>query len=176
MTFFLAGVALLAAAAAVEPSCRASESGKSLDFWLGDWVVTSEDGSTTFGANSVDLALDGCAIFERWKGASGGEGNSLFAFDARKGAWEQVWVTGDTSKAGGLKHKKLIDAKDGVAIFQGEIISDSGEPYLDRTTLTRLDDGRVRQLIEISTDGGKNWRATFDGYYAKDAGDPPTDR
>jgi hypothetical protein len=43
----------------------------------------------------------------------------------------------------------------------------SGEIYLDRTTLTPLEDGRVRQLIEISTDGGHSWRSIFDGYYSR---------
>ncbi|MFZ5618091.1 MAG: hypothetical protein ACOZAA_12320 [Pseudomonadota bacterium] len=163
-----AGLALFAATAA-EPPCRAHEQGKALDFWLGEWTVTSEDGGTHFGDNRIELAVGGCAVFEHWKSAAGGEGKSLFAFDARSGRWEQVWVTSDTTKPGSLKHKSLTGHVDASVRFQGEIIPHSGEPYLDRTTLTPLEDGRVRQLIEISTDGGENWKATFDGYYRRNA-------
>ena len=166
MPLFLAGIAFLAASAA-EPPCRAAEGGKVLDFWLGEWTVASADGATHFGDNSITMAPGGCAIFEHWRGATGGEGHSLFAFDARDESWEQTWVTGDTSTPGGLKHKTLVAAGAGRAVFQGEIIADGGAPYLDRTTLTALDDGRVRQLIEISTDNGATWRAVFDGCYKK---------
>ena len=113
------------------------------------------------------MAPDGCAIFENWTGADGGEGKSLFSFDARRGAWDQVWVTGDTSKPGGVKHKRLTHRiNDGVR-FEGEALSIAGKPWLDRTTLTPADDGRVRQLIETSIDGGATWKAVFDGYYRR---------
>jgi hypothetical protein len=36
---------------------------------------------------------------------------------------------------------------------------------LDRTTLTPLSDGRVRQVIEISRDHGTTWQTGFDAYY-----------
>jgi len=158
---------LLVAAGDAEPPCRAADDGKALDFWLGEWTVTSEDGVTPFGVNRIEMALDGCAIFENWTGSTGGEGKSLFSFDARRGVWDQVWVTGDTGKPGGVKHKRLTQHVGGGVRFEGTLISENGAPYLDRTTLTPLGDGRVRQLIEISTDGGKSWRATFDGYYAR---------
>jgi hypothetical protein len=47
---------------------------------------------------------------------------------------------------------------------------------LDRTTLTRESDGRVRQMIEISRDEGIAWEAVFNGTYVrKDAGAPPSE-
>lgn len=163
----VAGLSFLLAASAPEPPCRAHAEGKALDFWLGEWVVASENGAVGYGENRIELAAGGCAIIENWEGASGGVGKSLFTFDARTGAWDQVWVTSDTSKAGGLKRKTLIEHVGAGVRFQGEVISESGAPYLDRTTLTLLEDGRIRQLIEISTDGGESWRAVFDGYYAR---------
>jgi hypothetical protein len=166
MSLILASFAILAAAAS-EPPCRAHPDGKALDFWLGDWEVTSEDGETHFGDNRIELAASGCAVFEHWKGAGGGEGKSFFSFDARAGRWDQVWVTSDTTKPGGLKRKTLIAHVGAGVRFQGEILSGDDAPYLDRTTLTPLEDGRVRQLIEISTDGGQSWRPIFDGYYSR---------
>ncbi|HNR76904.1 MAG TPA: hypothetical protein PKM48_07215 [Parvularculaceae bacterium] len=167
MQFVAALSFLLAAGAAdAEPPCRSAAHGKALDFWLGEWTVASEDGATRFGENRIERALDGCAVFEHWRGASGGEGKSLFYFDARADRWEQIWVTADTTRPGGLKRKLLVDFAGAGVRFQGELKSEAGAPYLDRTTLTPLEDGRVRQLIEISTDDGATWKATFDGYYA----------
>jgi hypothetical protein len=40
---------------------------------------------------------------------------------------------------------------------------------LDRTTLTPLGNGRVRQVIETSRDGGKTWRVGFDAVYVPQA-------
>ena len=156
----------VAPAHAEEGVCAAHENGDALDFWLGEWRVTSPDGATAYGENRIEKALGGCAIFEHWKGAGGGEGKSLFYFDARSGDWAQLWVTGDTSRPGGLKHKKLIERIDGGVRFQGAYAGrDAGETITDRTTLTPLADGAVRQHIEISQDGGASWQTNFDATY-----------
>jgi hypothetical protein len=51
--------------------------------------------------------------------------------------------------------------------FQGEIPKPDGTSYLDRTTLSPLSGNRVRQVIEISRDGGKTWQVTFDAEYPR---------
>jgi hypothetical protein len=38
---------------------------------------------------------------------------------------------------------------------------------LTRVTFRPLPDGGVRQTFEGSTDGGKTWTASFDGFYKK---------
>lgn len=151
------------------PPCRAHENGSALDFWLGDWRVTSLDGKTEFGTNRIVADLDGCVVFENWTSAQGDEGKSLFSFDVRTGVWEQVWVTPDTSRPGGLKHKKLIERfDDGGVRFQGSYPGRrEGVEVLDRTTLTPTENGAVRQHIEVSTDGGATWRTTFDALYVR---------
>ena len=154
--------------AADAPPCRAHDMGRALDFWLGDWRVTSMDGKTVYGENHVTADLGGCAIHEDWTAASGGKGKSLFFFDAREGRWEQIWVTADTARPGGLKHKRLIARlADGGVRFQAELTGAGGGSYLDRTTLTPQADGSVRQLIEVSTDAGATWRAVFDSLYRR---------
>jgi hypothetical protein len=50
--------------------------------------------------------------------------------------------------------------------FQGLVRRPDGTLVLDRTTLTPLPDGRVRQKIEQSADEGKTWRA-WEGLYAR---------
>jgi hypothetical protein len=153
-----------AAAAASEP-CRDAPNGKALDFWIGDWTVTAVADGAFQGTSRIESVLGGCAVIENWH-EDGGEGKSLFAFDARSGLWNQTWVTEDTSRPGGLKTKALIAAGPGGDVrFQGTIFVAPGVTVLDRTTLTPLKDGRVRQTIEISRDGGTTWKANFDAYY-----------
>jgi hypothetical protein len=41
---------------------------------------------------------------------------------------------------------------------------------VQRISWTRLEDGRVRQLWEATTDGGKTWTIAFDGLYKRRPG------
>ncbi|MBI3678403.1 MAG: hypothetical protein HY243_17470 [Proteobacteria bacterium] len=162
--------------------CRADAMGRALDFWVGDWTVTNVDG-TKAGENSVEPILDGCAIMENWHGVDkGDDGESLFTYDARRKTWDQVWVTQDTTRPGGLKRKTLTGILYANAVrFEGKIEMKPGVTIIDRTTLTPWLDGRVRQTIEWSKDDGKTWKAVFDAYYnrkghpdlgARKGGDP----
>jgi len=167
----LFSAALLIFASAATPSmaqsvCTDHPEGGALDFWVGAWRVTSPDGAVPYGDNKIEKALGGCAIFEHWASARGGEGKSLFSFNARSGDWEQLWVTPDTARPGGLKHKKLIEKfADGGVRFQGSYEGNKDNNIVDRTTLTPNDGGSVRQHIEISMDDGETWRTTFDALY-----------
>lgn len=163
-SLWLLVLGLAAPALASEPAtCEDSATYHRLDFWVGEWDVFS-DGQLV-GTNAIEKILSGCAVLEHWTGAGGGQGKSLFYVDDQ-GTWKQVWVTQQAIRAGGIKEKvwQSLDADDSVR-FQGKIHRDDGAEYLDRTTLTRLDNGDVRQLIELSTDGGENWQPTFDAIY-----------
>lgn len=161
---FLGGQAAQAQDSDTVPPCRATEVGRVLDFWLGEWRVTNDDDTQTYGSNSVVWDANGCAIHEYWESANGTRGTSLFYFSINEQTWHQVWVTGDTSQPWGLKHKDLIAFGDGIVQFQGEQEGADG-PYLDRTTLVPHPNGTVRQVIEVSTDDGENWRTVFDAVY-----------
>jgi len=151
--------------------CREQAMGRILDFWIGDWTVTNVDGSKA-GENRVERILDGCAVIEHWHGAQAGDdGMSLFSYDARRHSWDQVWVTADTSRPGGLKHKMLKEVLYPAApVFEGVIVARKGVTILDRTTLTPWPDGRVRQTIEWSRNGGKSWKTVFDAFYNRKGG------
>jgi len=152
------------AAEEVEPKlCADNEAYTLLDFWVGDWEVFTGDKKA--GDNHIEKILNGCAVAELWRGADGGEGQSLFFVDTN-GNWQQVWVTEWAANPGGVKEKSQVELSDGDGVrFQGTISHPVYGSYLDRTTLTPNTDGTVRQLIEISTDGGDNWKATFDALY-----------
>ena len=164
------GCGLIFGSAHAEPAvmaCRDLPNAKALDFWVGDWNVIAVANARKEGDSRIERVLDGCAIIENWHGVDANDdGKSLFTFDARSQLWDQVWVTQDTSRPGGLKNKHMIGAYgDGGVRFQGTISVRPGTVVLDRTTLTPLKDGRVRQTIEWSKDGGTSWVVGFDAYY-----------
>jgi hypothetical protein len=167
----LATPGLLAAGTLPAPAsrpCLEQPRGRALDFWVGDWKVVNAADGTAAGENRIERLLDGCAVTETWHGVEkGDDGMSLFTYDARRHVWDQVWVTQDTSRPGGLKHKTMTGILYANAVqFQGAIATPKGQ-VLDRTTLTPWRDGRVRQTIEWSKDGGKAWRVVFDAFYIR---------
>ena len=135
--------------------CRQSPRMHALDFWIGRWDVSQ--GGQLVGTNTIESTLDGCAILEHWRDVEGGEGTSLFYYDQSADAWKQVWITDQALRLGGTKEK----------IEQKEYTSSSRIRFqgIDRTTLTREADGKVRQLIESPAEDGKTWRTTFDAIY-----------
>jgi hypothetical protein len=166
--------AVAAISAPARMPCREQYRGHALDFWLGDWRVVNASDGTPAGENRIERRLDGCAITETWHGADkGDDGMSLFTYDVRRHTWDQVWVTQDTSRPGGLKHKTMTGILYANAVrFQGAIATPKGT-VLDRTTLTPWRDGRVRQTIEWSKDGGKVWKVVFDAFYIRNGAPNP---
>jgi hypothetical protein len=135
------------------------EGGTALDFWLGEWDVRV--GGETVGTNHIEKILGGAAILEHWQSRDGARGESLFYFLPDAGQWKQVWVV----EGAQVVKEKLSTPVDGGLRFEGEARLSDGARIPDRTTLTLSDDGTVRQLIEISRDGGSTWTATFDAVY-----------
>jgi hypothetical protein len=148
--------------------CEADPTFHDLDYWLGEWRVTS--GGKEVGTNRIAKIMGGCAIVEEWKDADGSEGRSLFFHPPGSSNWRQVWLTPAATSLGGSKEKELVSREPGGLLrFQGELRSAArpGSVLLDRTTLTPLSGGRVHQVIEISRDVGAHWETTFDGTYER---------
>jgi hypothetical protein len=137
-----------------------------LNFWTGHWRVYV--GDTLVGTNRISKVLQGCAVVEEWRDARGGSGQSLFYVEPSLRQWKQVWVTDAAQRPGGVKEKRLIARVPGGGVrFQGELRQADGRIVLDRTSLMPLPDGEVRQLIEVSSDGGMTWHPTFDARYRR---------
>ena len=133
-----------------------------LDFWVGEWEVRDPSGELQ-GHNEIVKVLNSCAIIENWTTISHHDGKSLFYYDGPHKQWKQVWVTSD----GSMKEKAFIERySDGGTRFQGTLLMKDGSTVLDRTTLTPLRDGRVRQVIEQSADNGKTW-GSWEGVYTR---------
>ena len=148
----------------IEPqSCAHNEQYGMLDFWLGDWDVYV--GDNLVGRNTIEKTMKGCAVLEHWQSIDGGRGTSLFYVDGQR-TWKQVWVTEYGTMPGGVKektHQPLADERR--VRFQGRVYAEDDKSYLDRTTLTDLDNGHVRQVIEVSMDEEATWKAVFDAEY-----------
>jgi tetratricopeptide (TPR) repeat protein len=142
--------------------CAASAESAQFDFWVGDWDVTV--GGVRAGQSHVEKILNGCIVFENWTGASGYVGKSFNLYDAQKKRWQQTWVDG----VGGIT-EYFGEWKDGALRFQakGTIPSGQTTPVDQTMDFYKLDDGRVRQFIQQTPDGGKTWSVVFDGIYAR---------
>lgn len=167
---------LLAAPLAVSPApaqegatsfprpCEDDPQRRELDFWLGAWRVVGADGPAEgreMGRSRIERRHGGCVIVERWRSArGGGSGQGLSYVDPADGRWRQVWVgsTGTVVRYEG-------ERRDGAVRFQGRVTSADGTERLSRAVLEPLPDGRVRQRIERSEDGGSTWAEYFHGIY-----------
>jgi len=160
-----AGYAATSPDAAPQPGGCPAAAGQPLGFWLGNWDVYA--GEKLDGHDVVESALNGCAVIERWHDASGFDGMSLFWFEPHSRQWKQVWVTDHALAPGGLKEKFLLFAGPDSVRFQGTVWVGPDRMILDRTTLRRLDGGRVGQLIEYSKDGGTTWVIAYEAVYRR---------
>jgi len=143
------------------PKACAAPEYRQFDFWLGDWTVTDPKGDVA-GTNVITLEMGGCVLHEHWVGSKGGNGESFNIYDGATKQWHQTWVdNGGTllSLNGGLV--------DGRMVLSGPGQGPKGEPITNRIAWEKLADGRVRQKWDVSSDGGKTWTNSFDGYYAK---------
>lgn len=155
------------------PACSEVAGFGELDFWVGEWDVY-EKGELA-GHNRIEKILDGCAVLEHWSSEGGGDGKSLFYYLPEEDTWKQVWVTGFAAMPGGIKEKALVERLPGGGLrFQGRVPRPGGRSVLDRTTLTPLPEGRVRQVIEISGDEGETWESGWDAVYVPAGSPAPT--
>lgn len=147
-----------------EPACRSS-SYRQFDFWLGEWQVSRASDGEPVGTNRITRILDGCVIREEYSSRSGYAGTSYNIYDGTTGRWHQTWVdnTGLLLQLdGGLEGDRMV--------LSGSRVDREGRPVLDRISWTPVEEGRVRQVWEVSRDDGASWRTIFDGLYAPESG------
>ncbi|MBV9960375.1 MAG: tetratricopeptide repeat protein [Acidobacteria bacterium] len=151
---------VLAAVARLTNPCASQMEYQQFDFWVGEWVVTSE--GQTVATSSIQRIVKSCIIFENYQQADGYLGKSFNFYDAHLHRWRQTWVDvrGFVSEFSG-------EFKDGAMRFEGESHLADGSKVLRHMTLFKLSPDRVRQLSEVSTDDGKTWRVNYDFIYTR---------
>jgi hypothetical protein len=110
-------------------------------------------------------------VLEEWESAGGGSGSSFNVYDQPTKQWHQFWV--DASGTNWLSSDKQgnpVTLRGGIR--DGAMILTSHPDTLPaigqtRVTWRPLPEGGLRQTFESSTDGGKTWTVSFDGFYKK---------
>lgn len=133
------------------------------DFWVGEWEVVTTAGDKPAGRSRIEKILDGWVIQENWTSASASSGKSFNTYDPRTRRWRQHWVDDSGTVT------DYVDGvfKDGSLRFEASSIDPDGSKK--QRTMTFFDQGpdRVRQLGEVSADGGKTWQVEFDLTYRR---------
>lgn len=152
-------------AAPVLAPCTAAEY-RQFDFWVGNWDVKDPAGQV-IGTNRITREYDGCVLQEHWeaRGAQKQIGSSFNTYSPAARHWHQTWVDstgGFLLLDGGMAGKSMVLA--------GEMPARRGTGTVrHRIAFTPNADGTVRQLWEISVDGGQTWKVSFDGTYVRQA-------
>jgi hypothetical protein len=142
------------------PKPCSSAHARDFGFWVGAWEVTANE--KVAGNNTITTILDGCVLLEEYSAASSAyTGKSFNYYDDADGKWHQVWV--DNS---GLRLHLSGGFADGRMVMSGER-KQGDDTIVDRITWHNNDDGTVRQVWDVSKDGGASWNPVFDGLYTK---------
>lgn len=149
------------AQAAAKYPCAADSSYQRLAFWVGDWDVVDSTGAR-YAAQRVHSAVDACAVTAEWTGLGGSRGLGVSAYDAKLGAWKQVYVTNQVPSPAGVFVRKSDASYKGPGVrFIPMIDPAPGELAVSRVTIMPFGDHGAMQLFEDSRDGGKTWRTVF---------------
>jgi hypothetical protein len=89
-----------------------------------------------------------------------GRGRSINVYNVADAMWHQTFVAANGQLL------VLVGGMDGEAMVLSRSLPGAPEGSFGRWTWTQLSGGRVRQLQEVSTDGGQTVQPGFDGTYA----------
>ena len=131
------------------------------DFWVGDWDVQSPTGQH-LGTNLITREQDGCVLVEHWKSGRGQEtGTSFSYYNFHDGKWHQFYLANQGDPASFPPTSGKL--RDGKMVLEN---LDDPKSY-SRWTYYVVSPGKVRQMAEYSSDGGKTWVPAWDSIYVK---------
>ncbi len=142
--------------------CEDDDRFAEFDFWIGAWDVHVANG-TFAGENEIKRTERGCVLIENWQSAKGGTGMSINYVDKITNEWVQIWNDASGSQInirGGLTDEGMLLVGTIHYVANGQTL-----PF--RGLWTPLEDGRVRQFFEQSTDEGATWTPWFEGFYTR---------
>jgi hypothetical protein len=140
--------------------CMADSNARRFDFWVGEWDVTPAGDTAVVGHSVVQIVSGGCALLENWTASNGSQGKSLNSYNASLDRWQQFWV----GQNGGVTEYRDSHWDGSTLIFEAHSRNSKGN-FEQRLSFTPIDSNTVRQLGEISTDGGTAWSVGYDFYY-----------
>lgn len=143
--------------------CMNDPHAREFDFWIGEWNVYQTGTQNLAGQSVIQKISGGCALLENWK-SQVSEGKSLNFVDDSTGKWKQVWVG---SYPNGKQDFVNGRYQDGVMQFDFYTKDAQGKPVLGRFRFFNQGADQVRQLSEVSSDGGKTWTTNYDFTYLR---------
>ena len=157
---FLASSLQAQGSPAASATCASPEQHQ-FDFWIGQWDVKLPNGKKA-GTNLIEPILGGCVLRESWTGAGGMSGTSYNIYDRARKVWHQTWVDNQGNLLqldGSFTGNRMV--------LEGETRDSTGATVLNRITWEFSPTKELRQLWEVSSDGGTTWSTAFDGRYTK---------
>lgn len=140
-------------------NCTAPEH-RQFDFWIGDWeVFLTAKPEQKVGGSLIESVYNGCGIRENWMPFTLSTGGSLNSYDPKAGVWRQTWLD-----SGNHRVEFVGTLQDGRMVLTSLPAADGG---LTRMTFSVEPGGAVRQLGQVSGDGGKTWSLSFDFTYRR---------
>lgn len=157
--------------------CLSDSGAQAFGFWVGDWNVYLTGSERKVGENRIETVSGGCAILEHWTALESvvvppGNGTSLNFLDPVKGTWRQVWMgsgRGQTDYADGVY-------RDGIMRFTFSGPDATGVMRPGRFFFHNLGPNRVRQVQELSRDGGTTFVPVYDFTYIRKGSSEPVIR
>jgi len=143
-------------------TCAANSESRQLDFWVGDWTISSA-GSSFNATSTVSLSLDNCVITENWDGGKGQRGENIFAYSYGDQGWRGLFVDNE-GRAHAFINGKISAS---TAEFLGPNRGSNGEEVLNRIRVVRLSADKVEQTWDKSTDKGATWNPVFRLEYSR---------
>jgi hypothetical protein len=140
--------------------CRNTPEYRQFDFWLGEWDVQNPAGQK-IGRSSIQLVTGECIILENYETPVGYSGKSISAWHSGEKRWEQYYV--DTAGGARFWTGNLAEGK----MVMTTEFEQRGTKVLNRMTYAKEGEGKVRQTIDTSLDGGKTWAPGFNGLYVR---------
>ena len=144
-----------------QPACAAPEH-RQFDFWVGRWDVYPRGKDTLVAHSLIESLYGGCGVRENWMPLKGSGGGSLNIYLPAEKAWRQTWIDSSGARVdfkGALQGRAMVME----GLWNGVVTP--GKDGLVRMTYSPEPGGVVRQHGEVSEDGGRTWKDSFDFDY-----------
>lgn len=152
------------AQAPMSSPCSSNPVYRQFDFWIGDWEAFNTQGIKR-GDSKIERLLDSCVILENWSALGVDyKGKSYNTFNAATGKWQQYWVD---NKGGVTEYFDGRFENNQMILQTTNDKQPDGSYKILRMTFSKLNDDKVRQHGESSTDIGKTWKTDFDLEYRR---------
>lgn len=140
------------------PFCQASviPGFRELDFWLGSWDVSATEGPR-LGSSQVVTRVNDCLIVEDFVTPKGMQSRSYVFYDFATATWHRSYIDENgeyVALSGGLEQ----GGNSPRIVMTGTDVAPNGEEFDLKVTIAALGPDLVRQIWEVSDDGGATWK------------------